>query len=513
VLAWPVLYAGWLSLHEVSLRQLRSGELPFAGLANYARLFGDDVFWLALRTPSSSWRLVALEVVIGLAIALVIDDERVALSRVTRVLLLVPWGVPPVVNGLLWSFVFNAQYGYLNRALLAVGRHPRAGQLAGRSNLGNGRRRHRVRLAHHAVSTSCSITPGCAASRADCYEAAGRRRRLRLAALLAHLAAACCARSSRSRSSCERPSRSWSFDEIFAITQGGPGNATWVAGWYTYRAAVPAAVQHRARLGLGRGVMALVLGAAALALRAADGRRLEALRRGRLSPLGASAAGLANLAALAFLLLPLAPVVLGALQSEKAIAGRRARAAAAAADARQLPAHPLRRHPARARSSSRSVTCRSRSSASRRRSSTAWSSPRGRAADARRRHRCRRTRSPASNLAWVKAVVSLSRRRLVPLVVLMVPLYVLFRRYGLLNSLGRIVVAEGRFLLPYAILILVRRTSPRCRRARGRLRASTAARASGRVRTGSCCRWPRRAGRRAATDHVHPARGTSCSSR
>ena len=27
------------------------------------------------------------------------------------------------------------------------------------------------------------------------------------------------------------------FDEILAITQGGPGNDTWVAAWYTYRRA------------------------------------------------------------------------------------------------------------------------------------------------------------------------------------------------------------------------------------------------------------------------------------
>jgi len=69
VLAWPVLYAGWLSLHEVSLRQLRTGELPFTGLANYVRLFGDDVFWLALRhTVVFVAVSVVLEVAIGLAL-------------------------------------------------------------------------------------------------------------------------------------------------------------------------------------------------------------------------------------------------------------------------------------------------------------------------------------------------------------------------------------------------------------------------------------------------------------
>jgi len=59
-------------------------------------------------------------------------------------------------------------------------------------------------------------------------------------------------------------------------------------------------------------------------------------------------------------------------------------------------------------------------------------------------------------LAWVKALLSLSvAARLVPLIVLMVPLYVLFRRYGLLNSLSGVVIAEIGFLLPYAVLILV----------------------------------------------------------
>src|SRR5262245_29606533 len=105
VLAFPIAFAGYLSLHTVSIRELRSGELPFAGVANFVRLFGDPVFWLALRhTLVFTAATVVLEVVIGLSIALVVNDERVRLARVTRVLILVPWAVPPVVNGLLWSF-------------------------------------------------------------------------------------------------------------------------------------------------------------------------------------------------------------------------------------------------------------------------------------------------------------------------------------------------------------------------------------------------------------------------
>ena len=44
--------------------------------------------------------------------------------------------------------------------------------------------------------------------------------------------------------------------------------------------------------------------------------------------------------------------------------------------------------------------------------------------------------------------------RFVPVIVLMIPLYVVMRSFGQLNSLTGVIVAETGFLLPYAILIL-----------------------------------------------------------
>ena len=109
VLAYPIVYAGYLSLHEVSLRQLRTGEFPFAGLANFARLFRDELFWLSLRhTLVFVAASVALEVVIALVIALIVNEERVRISRVTRVLILVPWAVPPIVNAQTRWFIVSA---------------------------------------------------------------------------------------------------------------------------------------------------------------------------------------------------------------------------------------------------------------------------------------------------------------------------------------------------------------------------------------------------------------------
>ncbi len=44
--------------------------------------------------------------------------------------------------------------------------------------------------------------------------------------------------------------------------------------------------------------------------------------------------------------------------------------------------------------------------------------------------------------------------RFVPIIVLMIPLYVVMRSFGQLNSLSGVIIAETGFLLPYAILIL-----------------------------------------------------------
>lgn len=59
------------------------------------------------------------------------------------------------------------------------------------------------------------------------------------------------------------------------------------------------------------------------------------------------------------------------------------------------------------------------------------------------------------NLRWTRTFLQVTVvSRMIPLIVLMIPLYVLLRGFGLLNSLTGVIVTEVGFLLPYAILIL-----------------------------------------------------------
>src|SRR5260370_26305036 len=58
-------------------------------------------------------------------------------------------------------------------------------------------------------------------------------------------------------------------------------------------------------------------------------------------------------------------------------------------------------------------------------------------------------------LRWLGWLVSINLfARFVPIIVLMIPLYVMFRRLDLLNSVWGVIIAETGFLLPYGVLIL-----------------------------------------------------------
>jgi multiple sugar transport system permease protein len=247
IIAYPLLYALYLAFHKVGVRELRTGEMPYVGWQNFVALFGDDLFWLSLKqTFIFVGTSVALELTLGLCIALVIDEQRVLLSRVTRLLILLPWAIPPIVNGLLWSFIYNSQYGYLNVVLYKLGLISEFAQWLGDPNLAL----FAVIIPYVWRTTPFAVLLFHAALQGipeELYEAAevdganawSRFLRISLPLVSPTIAVVLVLRTTFAF---------MVFDEIFALTQGGPGNATWVTAWYTYRAAF----QPRLRSAWGR---------------------------------------------------------------------------------------------------------------------------------------------------------------------------------------------------------------------------------------------------------------------
>ncbi|MCL4561445.1 MAG: sugar ABC transporter permease [Chloroflexi bacterium] len=93
----------------------------FIGLNNYLDFIKSDVFWAAIqRTAYFTFVSVGLELLLGMAVATLIH-ARPPGWKFLRVSLIIPWAVPTIVNGAMWRWIYNADYGSLNALLQQLG--------------------------------------------------------------------------------------------------------------------------------------------------------------------------------------------------------------------------------------------------------------------------------------------------------------------------------------------------------------------------------------------------------
>ncbi len=115
----PILSTLYLSVFESS-RGINV-ERIFVGLGNYIALLGDQVFWVTIgRTLYFTFVSVGVELMLGLAIAQLIHSHPPG-WQFLRTSLIIPWAVPTIVNGTMWRWIYNADYGALNGLLLQLG--------------------------------------------------------------------------------------------------------------------------------------------------------------------------------------------------------------------------------------------------------------------------------------------------------------------------------------------------------------------------------------------------------
>jgi multiple sugar transport system permease protein len=116
---FPILKAMQMSLYNHVL--IKPQEYGYVGLANYARLLHDEVFWLSLWN-SFVWVFgsVTFQFLGGFAAALLLHQPFRA-RVVVRTLTLLPWIIPGVVVALIWEFIYQPNYGLLNDILSRAG--------------------------------------------------------------------------------------------------------------------------------------------------------------------------------------------------------------------------------------------------------------------------------------------------------------------------------------------------------------------------------------------------------
>ena len=105
------------------MRDFAVGDAPsFIGLQNFRFLFSSGHFLSSVRvTLTFVSAVVLIEMALGLAIALLMEDEKLKGLRLFRTMFVLPIMIAPVVVGLIWRFMYNPSYGILNYFLERLG--------------------------------------------------------------------------------------------------------------------------------------------------------------------------------------------------------------------------------------------------------------------------------------------------------------------------------------------------------------------------------------------------------
>lgn len=109
VVAYPLLYAFWLSLHQI--RFFGGYKATWVGLDNYATVLTSKAFWwstwVSIRFTVES---VVLAMTIGLGLALVLNRDW-PLQGLVRTIVILPWAVSLYGTGILFSYLARGQTG------------------------------------------------------------------------------------------------------------------------------------------------------------------------------------------------------------------------------------------------------------------------------------------------------------------------------------------------------------------------------------------------------------------
>lgn len=121
----PAAWSFYLSLFDYNILSLKHPE--FVGFDNFANMFGDSVFRVSVwNTVRYSLGTVPARLVLGLALALLLDQKHLLGKNLLRTVYFLPVVTSMVAASIVWSLVFNAsEAGLANQLLKALGSAPK----------------------------------------------------------------------------------------------------------------------------------------------------------------------------------------------------------------------------------------------------------------------------------------------------------------------------------------------------------------------------------------------------
>jgi arabinogalactan oligomer/maltooligosaccharide transport system permease protein len=119
VVIYPFFYNVVISLSNMNLRHIRDWKI--IGFDQYVKVFTEpsqpDFYLVFLKTVIWTAANLLFHVVIGVALALVLNQKEIRGKALFRAVLVLPWAVPQLIVALTWRGMFNYEYGAINLML------------------------------------------------------------------------------------------------------------------------------------------------------------------------------------------------------------------------------------------------------------------------------------------------------------------------------------------------------------------------------------------------------------
>lgn len=112
----PVVLTFRYSLKYYNLTEPQNEK--FIWFENYVKIFKDPHFYNALY---NSVLILVMVMIIGMVFSIItglVLNVKSKINPVLTALVIIPWAMPPIVNGIMWKFIFFPGYGFMNKILM-----------------------------------------------------------------------------------------------------------------------------------------------------------------------------------------------------------------------------------------------------------------------------------------------------------------------------------------------------------------------------------------------------------
>lgn len=97
------------------------GTAKFAGLANFQKLFTDRFFYISLENTFVFFLLTLPPLLIFSLLLAVLLNQKLKLRNAARAISIIPYVLIPAVVGIMWNWMYDNNFGILNYYLKAMG--------------------------------------------------------------------------------------------------------------------------------------------------------------------------------------------------------------------------------------------------------------------------------------------------------------------------------------------------------------------------------------------------------